>query len=340
VAIFLVKESALSNLPENGNYFVEARIRPRQNSTTRNKQIFLLGRYDSAGNWYGGGLNVQNSSSSTQVEVAVSTEGSISRPVQAKSPIVLGEKDGTDGTWYRVRFEMENEKLTVYLDGENMGTAEDTTYSAAGLIGLFTNNRSFELDDLKVGDPAVKPVQLTLDFKETEWETTTSSDPLFVYVTAVQNDGITEDTFTVTSSDASVVSVEQQGPQVTITPRAAGSAMVTFTSGSDPTLSKHIAVNVGEGFTMPTATYGDLFPDTTPYSGNNNAYPDTLLSLTFDSEPTLGSSGEVRIYNATDDTLVDVINIAADEDFIGFEGQDRQRKVAYRPASVVGNIGD
>ena len=75
----------------------------------------------------------------------------------------------------RVRFEMENEKLTVYLDGENMGTAEDTTYSAAGLIGLFTNNRSFELDDLKVGDPAVKPVQLTLDFKETEWETTTSS---------------------------------------------------------------------------------------------------------------------------------------------------------------------
>ena len=335
--IFLVKESALSNLPENGNYFVEARIRPRQNSTTRNKQIFLLGRYDSAGNWYGGGLNVQNSSSSTQVEVAVSTEGSISRPVQAKSPIVLGEKDGTDGTWYRVRFEMENEKLTVYLDGENMGTAEDTTYSAAGLIGLFTNNRSFELDDLKVGDPAVKPVQLTLDFKETEWETTTSSDPLFVYVTAVQNDGITEDTFTVTSSDASVVSVEQQGPQVTITPRAAGSAMVTFTSGSDPTLSKHIAVNVGEGFTMPTATYGDLFPDTTPYSGNNNAYTDTLLSLTFDSEPTLGSSGEVRIYNATDDTLVDVINIAADEDFIGFEGQDRQRKVAYRPASVVGN---
>ena len=39
--IFLVKESALSNLPENGNYFVEARIRPRQNSTTRNKQIFF-----------------------------------------------------------------------------------------------------------------------------------------------------------------------------------------------------------------------------------------------------------------------------------------------------------
>ncbi|APE03558.1 pectin methylesterase [Alteromonas mediterranea] len=112
-------------------------------------------------------------------------------------------------------------------------------------------------------------------------------------------------------------------------------------SGGKVVIDNFVISYVGEApddsFTMPTATYGDLFPDTTPYSGNNNAYTDTLLSLTFDSEPTLGSSGEVRIYNAADDTLVDVINIAADEDFIGFEGQDRQRKVAYRPASVVGN---
>ncbi|APD91459.1 pectin methylesterase [Alteromonas mediterranea] len=112
-------------------------------------------------------------------------------------------------------------------------------------------------------------------------------------------------------------------------------------SGGKVVIDNFVISYVGEApddsFTMPTATYGDLFPDTTPYSGNKNAYTDTLLSLTFDSEPTLGSSGEVRIYNAADDTLVDVINIAADEDFIGFEGQDRQRKVAYRPASVVGN---
>jgi len=112
-------------------------------------------------------------------------------------------------------------------------------------------------------------------------------------------------------------------------------------SGGKVVIDNFVISYVGEApddsFTMPTATYGDLFPDTTPYSGNNNAYTDTLLSLTFDSEPTLGSSGEVRIYNAADDTLVDVINIAADEDFIGFEGQGRQRKVAYRPVSVVGN---
>jgi len=335
--VLLVKDTALSALPEDGNYFVEARIRPRQNSTTRNKQLFLMGRYDSVGNWYAGGLNVQNSTSSTQIEVAVSTEGSISRPVKTKSPIVLGEKDGVDGTWYRVRFDMVNDNLTVYLDGENMGTTADSTYTAAGAIGLFTNNRSFELDDIKVGSPAIKPIQLTLDYKETTWEATTSSDPLYIYVTAVQNDGITQDTFSVTTSNASVVTIEQDGPQLTLTPSAAGNAVITFTSGSDPTLIKQLSVTVEEGFTMPTATYGDLFPDTTPYAGNQNAYVDTLLTLTFDDVPTLGSTGEIRIYNAADESLVDVVNIDSEADFLGYHGQDRQRKVAYRPAYINGN---
>jgi pectate lyase len=335
--ILLVKETALSGLPESGNYYVESRIRPRQNSTTRNKQLFLMGRYDSAGNWYAGGLNVQNSSSSTQVEVAISTDDSIARPVQKKSPILLGEKDETDGTWYRVRFEMDGENLTVYLDGENMGSTVDSTYNAAGLIGIFTNNRSFEIDDLKVGNPSVKPIQLTLDYKEPKWETTTSSDPLFIYVTAVKDDGITEDTFTVTTSDANVATIAQDGPQVTLTPAAEGNTIVTITSGSDPTLVKHIEVTVEEGFTMPAATYGDLSAGTVPSSGNQNAYVDTLLTLTFDDTPTLGSSGEVRIYSASDDKLVDVVNVAGDIDYIGFKGQDRQRKVNYRPVYVEGN---
>lgn len=335
--IFLLKESALANLPENGNYFVEARIRPRQNSTTRNKQIFMLGRYDSAGNWFGGGLNVQNSTSSTQVEVAVSQAGSISRPVQTKSPIELGEKDGVDGTWYRVRFEMIDDALTVYLNGENMGSTTDGTYTAKGLIGLFTNNRSFEMDDIKVGDPSVKPVQLSLDYTQTTWDTTTSSDPLMIYVTAVQDDGMTEDTFTVVSSEETVVAVTQDGPQVTLTPVAAGTSLITFTSGSDPTLQKTISVTVQEGFVMPTSTYGDLMGDTTPFAGTQNAYVDTTLTLTFDNEPTLGNVGEVRIYNADNDTLVDVLSLGGDTDSLGYGDQERRRLVNYHPIKLDGN---
>ncbi|MEI8631819.1 hypothetical protein P4S72_06340 [Vibrio sp. PP-XX7] len=38
------------------------------------------------------------------------------------------------------------------------------TYTNPGNIGLFTNNRSFEMDYIKVGDPSIKPVQLSLDY--------------------------------------------------------------------------------------------------------------------------------------------------------------------------------
>lgn len=335
--IFLLKSDALANVPDNGNYFVEARIRPRQNSTTRNKQIFLLGRYDSAGNWFGGGLNVQNSTASTQVEIAVSEAGSISRPVQKKSPIELGEKDGVDGIWYRVRLEMIDDVLTVYFNGENMGSTTQGTYTAKGLIGMFTNNRSFEIDDIKVGDPSVKPVQLTLDYTASIWETSTSSEPLYVYVTATQSDGVTEDTFTVSSSNDAIVSVSQDGPLVTLTPLAEGNADVQFTSGSDPTLFKTIAVSVQEGFTMPTSTYGDLLGKTQPFSGTQNAFVDTTLRLTLDGEPSLGDVGEVRIYRADDDTLVDVLSLGSDTDAIGYRNQARQRHVNYRPIQLEGN---
>ncbi|KKK95645.1 hypothetical protein LCGC14_2670720, partial [marine sediment metagenome] len=249
--IILATEEAMANVPATGNYFVEAKIRPRQNSTTANKQIFLMARYLNAGNWYAGGLNVQNSSSSTQVEVAVSSEGSIARPVQTKSPILLGEKGATeDGVWYTTRFEMIDDQLTVNLNGEIMGTASDTSYTARGLIGVFTNNRSFEIDDVKVGDPSIKPIQLTLDYKEPTWDTSTTMDPLLINVTAIKNDGITADTYTVTSSNDAVVSVTIDANMTTLTPIAAGDATVTFVSDSDPSITRTIKVSVAEGFVM------------------------------------------------------------------------------------------
>ena len=335
--IIQLTDEAMAQIPDTADYYVEARIRPRQNSTTANKQLYFTARYDSAGNWYGGGLNLQNSSSSTRVEIAISTDGSINRPVQASTPLLLGEKDGTDGVWYRVRFDLVGDTLTVYLDGEEMGSISDTTFTAKGLIGMFTNNRSFEMDDFKVGDPSVKPVQLTLDYKDTEWNATTTTDPLIVYVTAVQNDGITDDTFTVTSSDESVVSVAIDGPNVTLTPAAAGSATVTFTSGSDPTLVRSVGVLVTEGFVMPTGDYGDLTGRTSPAIAATNAYVDGRLSITFDSAPVLAEVGEVRIYDAADDTVADVITLGGDIDALGYTGQDRLRRVNYRPFKVDGN---
>ena len=335
--ILQLTEAAMAQIPDTADYFVEARIRPRQNSTTANKQLYFTARYDSEGNWYGGGMNLQNSSSNTRIEIAISTDGSINRPVQAKTPLLLGEKDGTDGVWYRVRFDLVGETLTAYLDGEEMGSVTDNTFTAKGLIGMFTNNRSFEMDDFKVGDPTVKPVQLTLDYKDTTWDTTTTSDPLYVYVTAVKNDGVTDDTFTVTSSKDSVVTATVDGPNVTLTPVGAGSATITFTSGSDATLTRSIEVMVTEGFVMPSSEYGDLTGKVSPALASTSAYIDGKLMLTFDSAPTLGEVGEVRIYNAADDTVADVISLGGEINALGYSGQDRLRRVNYRAFNVEGN---
>ncbi|MFK3858169.1 pectinesterase family protein [Pseudoalteromonas rhizosphaerae] len=336
--LILATEEAMANVPSTGNYFVEAKIRPRQNSTTANKQIFLMARYLNSGNWYAGGLNVQNSSSSTQVEVAVSSEGSIARPVQTKSPILLGEKGATeDGVWYTTRFEMIDDQLTVYLDGEKMGSATDTSYTARGLIGVFTNNRSFEIDDVKVGDPSIKPIQLTLDYKEPNWDTSTSMDPLLINVTAIKNDGITADTYTVTSSNEAVVSVTIDANTITLTPIAAGDATITFVSDSDPSITRTIKVSVAEGFVMPTADYGDLTAKVMPAIASDNQFVDTQLSLTFDNAPTFGSLGEVRIYKQNDNTLVDTLKVGKNVDVIGYTGQDKVRSVYYYPLTIEGN---
>lgn len=334
--LILAKDSALTNVPNNGNYFVEAKIRPRQNSTTANKQLYLMGRYVDTGNWYGGGLNVQNSSSSTQVEVAVSTSGSISRPVQQKSPILLGEKGGeTDGVWYSTRFEMIDGDLTVYLNGENMGTASDTDYTARGLIGIFTNNRSFELDDLKVGDPSVKPIQLTLDYKEPTWSTSTTDDALVINVSAFKDD-TSADTFTVTSSNEAVVSFTVDGTVLTLTPLAEGNATITLVSGSDESIVRTIEIDVARGFVMPTAEYGDFSDKVTPTVSSIDQYSDTNVSITFDSAITLGSLGEVHIYKESDDSLIDLLKVnqnkGANVDTLS--ALDKTRTLNYTPLSI------
>jgi len=335
--LILANDAAMANVPDTGNYFVEATIRPRQNSTTANKQLYLLGRYDSAGNWYGGGFNLQNSSTSTQVEVAIAITDAIARPVQIKSPLLLGEKDATDdGVWYSTRFEMIDGDLTVYLNGEMMGTTNDSTYTAKGLIGIFTNNRSFELDNLKVGDASIKPIQLTLDYKEPTWDTTTTADPLVINVAAFQSDGLTADSFTVTSSKPSIVTVSIDGTIITLTPVGEGTATITFVSGSDVNIVRTIDVSIVPGFTMPTTTYGDLTGLVTPIVDSSDQFIDTRLTITFDDAITLGALGEVRLYKTADDTIVDVLKVSSKkgENIDVLSALDKTRALNYTPLTI------
>lgn len=90
-----------------------------------------------------------------------------------------------------------------------------------------------------------------------------------------------------------------------------------------------------------------------PAKGDSGVYTDTRLQLTFDAPPSLGSSGLIRIYRQSDDTLVDTIDLSVRHpvaalsnrlvsvDAIGKNvaplGGTRLRYVYYTPVKIAGN---
>ncbi len=324
----LIKDSEMGSVPS-GDYFVEARIRPMTNGSTGNKQLYLITRYVDAKNWYGGGLNVQNSTTSTQVEIAKMLNASLSRPKQVKKPIAM------DAQFYTVRFELIGTTLTVYLDGENLGSITDSSFGARGRIGLFTANKSFMIDDVRVGDPKLKPVQMTINPAGLTYSAEAGDAPLAVTVTAKQSDG-SADSFDVSSSNPAVVSVSTVGNTVSLTPAGEGTAKIVFTSGSDPTLLRTITATIAPQFIQPTQTYL-LNGATSPAAAATGETIDTQLKLVFDSPPTLGTGGTIRIFRKLDDALVDTIKLSGEIDMLGNTGATSVRRVNYLPIRIAGN---
>ena len=324
----LIKASEMGNVPS-GDYFVEARIRPMTNGTTGNKQLYLVTRYVDASNWYGAGLNVQSATTSTQVEIAETVSGALSRLKQVKKAINM------DAQFYTVRFEMIGSTLTVYLDGENLGSTTDTSFAARGLIGLYTANKSFMIDDVRVGNPALKPVQLTLNPAALTYSAEAGDTPLTVAVTAKRSNG-SADTFTASSSNPAVVAVTIEGNNIKLTPVSEGSAKIVVTSGSDSTLTRTITASISPQFIQPTQTYL-LNNATWPAAASTNENVDAQLKLVFDSPPTPGTGGTIRIFRKLDDALVDTIKLSGEIDVLGYTGATNVRKVNYSPIKIVGN---
>ncbi|MCE3263518.1 MAG: hypothetical protein K0R43_2597 [Pseudoduganella sp.] len=324
----LLKPAAMANVPS-GDYFVEARIKPQTNGTAGNKLLYLVTRYSNASNWYGAGLNVQNANTSTQVEIARMLNGALTRPKQVRKPINM------DSVFYTVRFEMIGSTLTVYLDGEPLGSVTDASFSARGLVGLYTANKSFQIDDVRIGDPSLKPAQLTLSPATTSYVAEAGDAPLQLAVTAVKPDG-SADSFSASSSNPAVLAVGISGNSLVLTPVGAGSASVRVTSDSDPTLVRTISASIGAQFVQPTQSY-PLEGKTLPASASADIPIDAGLRLVFDNAPTLGSSGTIRIFRKLDDALIDVIKLTGETDELGYPGQSAIRKVNTSPITIDGN---
>jgi pectate lyase len=320
------------------DYYVQARVKPQTNSTTSNKQLFLVARYQDPQNWYLGGLNVQTDPAATQVEAGFRKAGNITRAVQGQREILQGAQGQADGQWYSVRFDVVGEELTVYLDGERIGSAIDTAFTQ-GKIGLFTSNKSFLFDDVIVGDPAIKPVSLILTPPTLVRTAEAETEPLVVEVRALTSDGVTPDAFTVVSDDEAVVSVAIDGTTVKLTPVSAGVSHITFASGSQPTLYKVLTLTVTPPYRDPTGSVVGLAEVTQPFVGQADVPIDTALTLTFDGPPALGV-GSIRIFRVSDGSTVDSVSVGPERDALGpatGTAAGRVRMVNTRPVFIDGN---
>jgi pectate lyase len=331
----LVKPSAFTGV-SSADYYVEARIRPRNNGTSGSKQLYIIARAQDASNWYGAGFNMQGATTSTRVSIGKMVAGTFSDNIFTRynTPIELGTTGSTDGTWYKVRLEMKGTDIKVYFNDLLVISGSDASLASAGMIGFYTTNRSFEIDDIKVGNADDKPpVPSQLSISPSANYSAEVGDASHVITVTAKNQQSADDTFTVESSNPAVVTVSTNGNDVSLNPVGEGSATITFTSGSDASLTRTLTATIAPRFVMPTASY-NLSGLVSPAVSETNVYADTSLTLTFDSPPALGSAGAIRIFKSSDDSVVDTIKLVDHKDTIGY---GTFRTLNTRPISISGN---
>ncbi len=332
----LIKPEQLAAVTS-GDYYVEARIRPRLNSSgTAQRSIYVMARYQDVNNWYGVGMIAHETN---QPRVEIVERNSTGSPASTgamryNTAITLGTAGTTNGEWYKLRLELIGTEMKLYLNDLAVATFSDASLTQRGSIGIFTSNRSFEIDDVKVGDANDKPPvpsQLTIS-PTASYNAEVGDDPRVITVTA-KNQQSANDTFTVESSNPTIVSTSISGDLVSLDPVGVGTATITFTSGSDPSLTRTLTATIAPQFVMPTTTY-NLNGRVAPAVTETGVYADTNLTLTFDSPPVLGSAGSIRIFKSSDDSLVDTIKLVDHKDSIGY---GTFRTLNTRPISISGN---
>lgn len=319
------------------DYYVEARIRPRLNSSgTAQRSIYVMARYQDVNNWYGVGMIAHETN---QPRVEIVERNSTGSPASTgamryNTAITLGTAGATNGEWYKLRLELIGTEMKLYLNDLAVASFSDASLTQRGLVGIFTSNRSFEIDDIKVGNANDKPpVPAQLTIAPTANYSAEVGDAARVITVSAKNTQNADDTFTVESSNPAVVSTSVNGYDVNLNPVGVGTATITFTSGSDPDLTRTVTATIAPQFVMPTATY-NLSGLVTPVVSETGVYADTSLTLTFDSPPALGSSGAIRIFKSSDDSVVDTIKLVDHKDSIGY---GTYRTLNTRPISISGN---
>ncbi|NHZ99522.1 hypothetical protein F2P46_27945 [Massilia sp. CCM 8734] len=310
------------------DYFVEARVRALPGPPG---QLYLIGRHVDANHWLGAGLQMSDASPTVQANIVRQQNAKLGRLKQVRRTIPSA------GRFLTVRFEMIGEALSVYLNGEKLTTATVPGSAIPGALGVYSSGKGFELDAIRIGDPAQKPMRIAPAVAASSFQAQAGDPPSTLAISAFDGDGVTPARFSVRSSNPAVASASVRGSDIVVTPKKSGSASLIVSSVADPSVQSIIDARIAPAFAPPAAYRIDLDGAISPPARADAVQPDTLLRLRFDQPPRLGSTGSVRIYRQADHKLVDIIRPGAEVAAIGYPGQDQMRYVRHAPITIDGN---
>ena len=309
------------------DYFVETRVRPA--AAAHSGQVYLVGRYVDADNWYGAGLDLAGGNGKLKLDLVRMRDGVFTRLKQVTRNLPV------DGRVHTVRFDLAGSTLTLYLNGERITTGVDTALTAGGRYGIHNSDNATLSDPIKLGDVAIKPSRIALARAGNAYVAQAGDAPRGLMVSALAGDGATPLRFRAASSNPAVLTVAVDRGAVVVTPKAVGEATVTLTAEDDPAVESIVMAQVTARFA--TASRALPLPSVLPAPGERDVPVDTLLRMSFDSAPVLGENGAVRIYRTRDNALVDTIRSGEDDDVLGYPGQPLARAVRQRAMHVTDN---
>ncbi len=323
-AIVAVAAQGSRLAPPAADFFLEARLRVLRPETGAG-QWYLAARHH-AGNWSGAGLSLANGV--LEVNVLRMQDGVLTRLKQFRRLDASGRRSDL------VRVEMAGSALTVYLNGEKLGTVTDARVAHASTgVGFYSKGNAFAIDDMRTGPASDKPARLALSGVAATVHVQVGDAPLTLPVSAVGADGTSRVALSARSDNPAVASVTPHASSVSVVPHAIGEANVLLGSPDDPSLQTWFTVKVGARFRTPAAR---LPRSAYPAPGAREVPVDTPLRLTFAAAPVVAESGSLRIYRKRDMALVDVIRASEEVVRMGPASAERHRYVRRQPIRVAG----
>ncbi|WP_170949000.1 pectinesterase family protein [Arsukibacterium tuosuense] len=324
--VLSIDTDALKSFDSN-DFFYEALVRPFANSTTDRHTFFLTMQVAGQQLHYAAGFKVSTSIYSSGLELTTLQNNQVEVLQQAPAPIVLGAQDDIDGQWYLLRVERRQGNLKLFLNSQLMLTDDTIGNADIEQLGIWSFNRSFELDYLRVGKSAITTPYINLQQAENQ--------PL----TGYQYEQSAQIEWQVTGADDSDielvnltpqrVALRQQPGKFTVDYLQPGSASVLLRSKSQPHIFKQLHISVLPALSFPAKTDQAVLTDIHP-AVNTTVPADTLLRVNLKRLFNIGGSGAVRIYQLLTDNnrvLVDEIRVKAETDTFGSISANKLRSI-------------